>query len=175
MSKASYNNNNYENNDKKGLFMKVCGVELKGNDAIICLISSENGLYDIPHLRVPRISINNAGDAEEVRRFQFTFAKLVEDYKIDKVVIKGRALKGKFAGGPVGFKLEAAIQLISDLDVELLSATFIKNVLNKSQLEIDFRDTGLKKFQETAFTSAFAYLESLNQKQEPAFNPYKQD
>jgi hypothetical protein len=50
-----------------------------------------------------------------------------------------------------------------------------KNVLNKSQLEIDFRDSGLHKFQETAFTSAFAYLESLTQKQEPAFNPYKQD
>lgn len=155
--------------------MKVCGVELKGNDAIICLINSENGLYDIPHLRVPRISIKDASDAEEMRHFQFTFIKLIEDYNIDKVVIKGRALKGKFSGGPVGFKLEAAIQLIADLDVDILSATFIKNVLNKSQLDIDFRDTGLHKFQETAFTSAFAYLESLTQKQEPAVNPYKQD
>jgi hypothetical protein len=155
--------------------MKVCGVELKGNDAIICLISSENGLYDIPHLRVPRISIKDASDAEEMRRFQFAFTKLIEDYNIDKVVIKGRALKGKFSGGPVGFKLEAAIQLIADLEVDILSATFIKNVLNKSQLDIDFRDTGLHKFQETAFTSALAYLESLTQKQEPAFNPYKQE
>lgn len=155
--------------------MKVCGVELKGSDAIICLISAENGLYDIPHLRVPKISLKDAGDAEEVRRFQFTFAKLIEDYNIDKVVIKGRALKGKFAGGPVGFKLEAAIQLIAELEVDILSATFIKNALNKSQLEIDFRDTGLHKFQETAFSSAFAYLESLNQRQEPKVNPYEQD
>jgi len=54
-------------------------------------------------------------------------------------------------------------------------ATFIKNALNKSQLEIDFRDTGLHKFQETAFSSAFAYLESLNQRQEPKVNPYEQD
>lgn len=152
--------------------MKVCGVELKGNDAIICLITSENGLYDIPHLRVPRISIINSGDVGEMRKFQFTFSKLIEDYKIDKVVIKGRALKGKFSGGPVGFKLEAAIQLIEDLDVDVLSSSFIKNALNKSKLEIDFRDTGLKQFQESAFTSAFAYLESLTQKQESAFNPY---
>ncbi len=155
--------------------MRVCGVELKGNDAIICLITSENNLYDIPHLRVPKISINNAGDAEQLRKFQFTFSKLIEDYKIDKVVIKGRALKGKFAGGPVGFKLEAAIQLISDLDVEILSASFIKTAIAKSQLEIDFRDTGLKKFQESAFTSAFAYLESLKQYKEPKFDPYKED
>jgi len=155
--------------------MKVCGVELKGNDAIICLISSENNLYDIPHLRVPKISINNAGDAEQLRKFQFTFSKLIEDYNIDKVVIKGRALKGKFAGGPVGFKLEAAIQLIADLDVDILSASFIKTAIAKSQLDIDFRDTGLKKFQESAFTSAFAYLESLKQHKESEFNPYKED
>ncbi|MGB1201715.1 MAG: DUF3010 family protein, partial [Cognaticolwellia aestuarii] len=25
--------------------MKICGVELKGNDAIICIMSRENGLY----------------------------------------------------------------------------------------------------------------------------------
>ncbi len=154
--------------------MRVCGVELKGNDAIICLISSENNLYDIPHLRVPKISVNNAGDAEQLRKFQFTFSKLVEDYKIDKVVIKGRALKGKFAGGPVGFKLEAAIQLIADLEAEILSANFIKTAIAKSQLDIDFRDTGLKKFQESAFTTAFAYLESLKQYKEPEFNPYKE-
>ncbi len=154
--------------------MRVCGVELKGNDAIICLISSENNLYDIPHLRVPKISLNNVGDTEQLRKFQFTFSKLVEDYKIDKVVIKGRALKGKFAGGPVGFKLEAAIQLIADLEVEILSASFIKTAIAKSQLDIDFRDTGLKKFQESAFTTAFAYLESLKQYKEPEFNPYKE-
>jgi len=140
--------------------MKVCGVELKGNDAIICVMSRENGLYDIPQIRVPKISIVDAGDAEQVKKFQFTFAKLLEDYNIDTVVIKGRALKGKFAGGPVGFKLEAAIQLIEEVNVEIVSASFVKNALAKTQIDIDFRDTGLKKFQETAFTTVFAYLET---------------
>lgn len=140
--------------------MKICGVELKGNDAIICVMSKANGLYDIPHIRVPKLSITDAGDANHVRDFQFAFAKLVEDYKIEKVIIKGRALKGKFAGGPVGFKLEAAIQLISNLPVDIVSASFVKNTLAKSQVDIDFRDTGLKKFQETAFQTVFAYLEN---------------
>jgi len=140
--------------------MKVLGVELKANDAIICLMQHSDGLYDLPKLRVPKLAINNAGDAEQMRKFQFDFAKLVEDYKIDKVVIKGRALKGKFAGGPVGFKLEAAIQLIEDLDVEIISASLIKNTLAKTQVGIDFRDTGLKKFQQTAFEAAFSFLEA---------------
>ena len=142
--------------------MKVCGVELKGNDAIICIMSRENGLYDIPRTRVQKISLADAADAEQVRKFQFTFAKLMEDYQVTHAVIKGRALKGKFAGGPVSFKLEAAIQLIPNLTVEILSASFIKKELNRTEIEIDFRDTGLKQYQEQAFNSVFAYLESLH-------------
>lgn len=141
--------------------MKVCGVELKGNDAIICIMNKADSMYDIPQTRVQKVSLVNAGDAEEVRHFQFTFAKLMEDYQVETVIIKGRALKGKFAGGPVGFKLEAAIQLIENLKVEILAGSFIKKVLAKSQIDIDFRDTGLKQYQEQAFTTVFAYLESL--------------
>ncbi|MGJ8693692.1 MAG: DUF3010 family protein [Thalassotalea sp.] len=139
--------------------MRVCGVELKGSDAIVSVMSLQNGLYDLPKIRVPKLSMDNASDAEAMRKFQFDFSKLMSDYQIEKVVIKGRAVKGKFAGGHVGFKLEAAIQLIAELEVEILSATFIKNALAKSLVNIDFRDTGLKNFQETAFLAAFAYFE----------------
>ena len=142
--------------------MIACGVEIKSNDAIICIMSKENNLYDIPHTRVQKISLDNAGDAEQVQKFQFTFAKLMEDYKVTHVQIKGRALKGKFSGGPIGFKIEAAIQLISDLNVEILAGSFIKKELSRSQIDIDFRDTGLKQYQEQAFTTVFAYLESQN-------------
>ena len=140
--------------------MKACGVEIKSNDAIICIVSKENNLYDIPHTRVQKVSLDNAGDAEEVKNFQFTFAKLMEDYQVTHVQIKGRALKGKFSGGPIGFKIEAAIQLISDLNVEILAGSFIKKELSRSQIDIDFRDTGLKQYQEEAFNTVFAYLES---------------
>ena len=142
--------------------MRACGVEIKSNDAIICIMSKENNLYDIPHTRVQKISLDNAGDAEQVQKFQFTFAKLMEDYQVTHVQIKGRALKGKFSGGPIGFKIEAAIQLISDLNVEILAGSFIKKELSRSQIDIDFRDTGLKQYQEQAFTTVFAYLESQN-------------
>jgi len=139
--------------------MRACGVEIKGNDAIICIMSKENGLYDIPHTRVQKVSLDNAGDAEQVQKFQFTFAKLMEDYQVSHVFIRGRALKGKFAGGPIGFKVEAAIQLIQELTVEILAGSTIKKELSKSQVNIDFRDTGLKQYQEQAFDTVFAFLE----------------
>jgi hypothetical protein len=34
--------------------MKACGVEIKSNEAIICIMSKENNLYDIPHTRVQK-------------------------------------------------------------------------------------------------------------------------
>ena len=140
--------------------MKVCGVELKGNYAIICVMQRAIGLFDIPHVRVPKISIKDASDSEEMKGFQFAFAKLLSDYKIDTVVIKGRALKGKFSGGPVGFKMEAAIQLINEVDVKIVSSSYVKSAWAKTQVNIDFRDTGLKSIQENAFSTAFAYFEN---------------
>ena len=138
--------------------MKVCGVELKGNDAVICLLSLDNGLFSIPECRSRKLDIRDANDAEQLQHFQFTFNKLMTDYQVDKVVIRSRPTKGKFAGGFAGFKLEAAIQLIESLDVELISNTEVKELLKNNELTIDFKDTGLKKFQENAFNTAFARL-----------------
>jgi len=142
--------------------MKVCGVELKGNDAVICLISLSDGLYSIHECRSKKLSISDANDAEQLAKFQFDFAKLMADYQVDQVVIRERMTKGKFAGGAVGFKLEAAIQL-SDLNVSLLSTQTVKETMKKSKINLNFKDTGLKQFQEQAFSTALAYLEAPSQ------------
>jgi len=139
--------------------MKICGIELKGNDAIICLMSLKDGLFALHECRVKKLSIADATDTEQLRKFQFDFAKLVEDYQIDHVVIRERMTKGKFAGGPVGFKLEATIQLIDSLSVSLISPSQCKEIMKRSRLEMNFSDTGLKQFQEAAFMTALSYLE----------------
>ena len=138
--------------------MKVCGVELKGNEAVICILSLDNGLFEIAECRARKVAIKDAESAEELKQFQFTFAKLMSDYQVDKVVIRQRPTKGKFAGGAVGFKLEAAIQLADELDVELIASNSVREIIKKSPIGIDFKATGLKQFQESAFTTAFAFL-----------------
>ena len=130
--------------------MKVCGIELKGNDAIICILSLEDGLFSLPECRSTKLSINNANDAKQLRQFQFTFEKLMFDYQISTVVIRQRPTKGKFAGGYVGFKLEAILQLSEQFTVELLAINQVKEALKSNELTIDFRDTGLKKLQQNA-------------------------
>ena len=95
---------------------------------------------------------------KQLRHFRFTFEKLVSDYKIDRVVIRQRMTKGKFAGGWVGFKLEGILQTAESLDVRLISATAVKESLKRTPLNIEFKETGLKQFQSGAFDTAFAYL-----------------
>lgn len=139
--------------------MKICGIDLKGNDAIICLMALDGGLFSLPDCRVRKLSIADATDTEQIRKFKFDFEKLMDDYQIEHVVIRERMTKGKFAGGAVSFKLEAAIQLVDNVNTTLLSASQAKEIMKKSHVQMNFQDTGLKQFQELAFMTALAYLE----------------
>ncbi|MDB1124708.1 DUF3010 family protein [Vibrio algarum] len=142
--------------------MKICGVEISGNDAIVSLLSLSDGVFTIPDCRVAKVSIGDANDTQKMKDFQFSFAKLMEDYQIDSVVIRQRQTKGKFAGGAVGFKLEAAIQLIDGLSVEVITASDIKERLKRNPLAVPFKETGLKKYQEPAFLVAYACIMDSN-------------
>ncbi|MBU2239783.1 MAG: DUF3010 family protein, partial [Gammaproteobacteria bacterium] len=101
---------------------------------------------------------NNPNDSESVRKFQFMLKKLFEDYKVKRAVIRERPTKGKFAGGAVGFKIEAAIQLINTVEVDLFSGAKVKEILQHNPMPIPFKATGLRAFQEGAFTVAYAAL-----------------
>jgi hypothetical protein len=140
--------------------MRVCGIEIKANEAIICLMVLKDGLFELPECRQTRFTLSKDADSAQMQHFQFTFAKFVEDYKVEQLVIKERPQKGKFAGGAVGFKIEAALQLIKDCHTSLMSGTELKELLKRNPLQIDFKATGLKVFQETAFLTAYAF--SLN-------------
>tara|TARA_B100001105_G_scaffold238597_1_gene215892 strand:+ start:335 stop:793 length:459 start_codon:yes stop_codon:yes gene_type:complete len=146
--------------------MRTCGVEITGSDVLLCILTKDNDVFDIRDVRQTRFTLGNGNDTEVMRKFQFDFKKLMEDYQIDSVAIKERQAKGKFAGSAKGFKMETAIQLIEHLDVQVLSATEIKEQLKRNPVPIDFEDTGLKKFQENAFISAYVYIMRKTYKQD---------
>lgn len=138
--------------------MRTCGVEIKGSEALICVLSKDNDVFDIRDIRQTRFVLPKSNDAEAIRKFQFDFSKLMQDYQVDSIAIKERQQKGKFAGSAQGFKIEAALQLMTDYNVVVLNATEMKEQLKKNPLPIDFEDTGLKKFQEAAFVTAYIDL-----------------
>ena len=127
--------------------MRICGVDLTGSDAVICLLELGQGQFNLPDCRVRKLMLKKVHTTEDLRQFQFEFAKLMSDYSVDKVVIRERMPKGKFAGGAISFKLESAIQLIANLDVLILSPSQIKLAISENPLPVTFSDTGLKVFQ----------------------------
>ena len=138
--------------------MRVCGVELAGNDANIALLNLDNGMFRLPDCRTRKVSLQKAATAHELKYFQKSFAQLVQDYKIETIVIRQRPMKGKFAGGAIGFKLEAALELLTGVEVIVMPPTDIKAALKESPLYVEFSETGLKVFQKPAFETALAYI-----------------
>ncbi len=135
--------------------MRICGVELKGAEAIICLLDYERGAFSVADCRQRQLSVSQPSETEAIRGFQFTFSKLVDDYKIEQIVIIERMQKGKFAGSAASFKFEAALQLL-DLPVSLLNPTTIKELIKRNPLDVSIEELGLKKFQQGAFSVAYA-------------------
>lgn len=138
--------------------MRVIGVELSANDANVCMLSLENELFQIPDCRARKISLPKNATSSDLRYFQSTFVKLIEDYKINKIVVRERPMKGKFAGGAVGFKMEAALELIKEVDTVIMAPTAIKEAIKRNPVPVDFAETGLKGFQQIAFDAAYGYL-----------------
>lgn len=138
--------------------MRVCGIEIKGSEAMICLLEMNDGLFSLPDCRQSRFQLVHDQDQEAFRKFQFSLAKLAEDYKIERFVVRERPQKGKFAGSAVGFKIEAALQLIANVPTDIISNSALKEKLSQFPIPIDFKETGLKGFQEPAFITAYAYL-----------------
>lgn len=142
--------------------MNILGIELNNKEAVMALINYEHGLLNVKECRTRGVELRKGETSEGIQGFQFQFSKFLEDYKIDKVVIKQRASKGKFSGSANSFKMEAAIQLIKNVEVDIISATEIKETVKKNPLEFTMKDLDLRQFQEQAFLAAYAYALNSN-------------
>ncbi len=129
--------------------MKICGIELKSNIASLVVIN--DGEYI--DLKIKKIILENDENQDDIRKFCNEFLLFLEQSFIDKVVIKKRAKKGNFAGGPVTFKMEGLIQLNPLCEVELISAQTISSFEKKNEI---VKPKELKKYQEQAFLAALA-------------------
>jgi len=138
--------------------MKICSVELAGNEVNLCFLSLKDGMFELIECRKRKITLASSTEAYQMRQFHKEFAQLMTDYKIEHVVIKERLTKGKFSGSSTSFKAEAAIQLVDSVEVSMVSQTFYKQLLQDHPIFVDFAETGLKKFQQNAFTLGCLFL-----------------
>jgi hypothetical protein len=137
--------------------MKVCGVELKGGEAIICVLDFDAGMFTVPDIRQRSFVVSPSDSTDAIRGFYKAAKQLMQDYKVDEIAIIQRDQKGKNAGSITSFKLEAALQVL-DMPVSLITSTLIKEQVKRNPLQADFDDLGLKKFQQQAFKAAYGFV-----------------
>ena len=137
--------------------MQVCGIELKGSEAILCLLDHDRGAFTVIDCRQRQFAVSKSASTDSIRNFQFAIKQLLQDYQVDEVVIIERQQKGKLAGSATSFKLEAAIQLL-EVPVHLITPATIKEQLKLTPPPADSESLGLKKFQQPAFNAAYAHI-----------------
>src|SRR5690554_7282225 len=75
--------------------MRICGIELTGNDAVVCLLDKDDGLFNLPDSRTRKLTLKKDHTREDLLAFQKELVQFLGDYKVQRVVIKERLQKGK--------------------------------------------------------------------------------
>lgn len=134
--------------------MKICGIELKSNQAIVSVIEKyEDDIVIYIDMKMKKITLEEDEKQESIREFCNELLLFLTKENIDKVIIKKRAKKGNFAGGAVTFKMESLIQLNPHCEVELISGQAMSRF--EKQNEISYPNE-LNKYQEQAYLAAIA-------------------
>lgn len=135
--------------------MPICGVEIKGSEAIFALADHKANKFVHILLETKRIALADDDDAASVQSFAELVAGFLRDNKIASLAIKKRGKKGEFAGGPTTFKIEGVLQLMRNCDVQLIAPPTIASQDRKHSFPLP--DT-LNKYQHDAFRTACAAI-----------------
>ena len=135
--------------------MTLCGIEIKGSEAIIALAALDNQALTHVALATKKIALDDDDEAANVKAFATQVNAFVLDNGIQRIAIKKRSKKGEFAGGPTTFKIEGVFQLLEGVEVTLLSPQTI-NAQNKKHT-FDLPAT-LNKYQHEAYKTACSCL-----------------
>ena len=124
--------------------MRICGVEIKSNNAIVSVV--DDGQY--LDLKIKKLVLED----DEIQANIVSFKKNLEDFiaknNIEKIIIKKRSKKGNFAGGAVTFKIETIIQLNSICEVTFVSPQALSKFEKK--IEVNYPKE-LNKYQEQSY------------------------
>lgn len=135
--------------------MSICGIEIKGSEAIFALASLQDGTPQHQALAIKKIALEDDDEAGNVRAFAARIGAFVREHGITRIAIKKRSKKGEFAGGPTTFKIEGVLQLLEHCEVTLLSP----QTINAQHKKHDFTlPASLNKYQHEAYKTACAAL-----------------
>lgn len=135
--------------------MPICGVEIKGSEAIFAVVEVIEGRWTHLPTETKRIALADDEDSKNVQSFSDLIAGFLRDNNLTEVALKKRGKKGEFAGGPTTFKIEGVFQLNRECSVQLISAPTIAAQCRRHEFAIPLT---LNKYQTEAFKTACAAL-----------------
>jgi hypothetical protein len=136
--------------------MIVCGIEMSGSEVRLVILNGTRESFTYINTEPKKIKLSNDENQDEVKSFRDTIFTFFKKNNISLVAIKKRGKKGTFSGGPVGFKLEGIIQLYEESAIRLIAPQTISAAYKKC---LSAKPNELKKYQYTAFETAFSALE----------------
>ena len=134
--------------------MKVCGIELKGSNAIFTCLEGDGVDHHFIAENTRKIGLDDSKVQQDIKDFSSAINSFFEEMKFDRIAIKARAEKGRFAGGAVSFKMEGLIQNC-DFPVEVVHVASIKSKLKGVEIDL----TSVKKYQEESLKLATYLLQ----------------
>ncbi len=133
--------------------MKYCGIELKSSEARIVGIQIVDDEYEFIAAETKKIMLNDSKEQEAVLSFREAFGQFFESNNFDKIGIKERGRKGKFAGGADSFKMEGILQTLNH-PIEILHVNTIKSKIKGKVLKTEH----INKYQEEALKVAVSFI-----------------
>lgn len=106
--------------------MKVIGIEIDGKDAIFVALEREAGGVSLVDTKIHKMSLGDQTSSIEVRRFRDVVFGFFNEINPHEIAIIKRGDTGKFAAGPVTFKIEGILQTYANLDVQIIPLPTIR-------------------------------------------------
>ena len=136
--------------------MIICGIELGGSTASIVVLDGSADDFSVVDTGISKLEINDSESAQDVISFFDSFHSFVRNHNVEKIGIKKRSpkAKGKYASGPITFKMEGLIQLCQDIEVVLISPNTISAKIRKKPPP----KAKIFKYQAEAYETAYTLL-----------------
>ncbi len=127
--------------------MKVCGIVLKASDATLCVIDEQ-----LNHVEVERkITLGDDESREAIVEFMESVARFIQANDVEAIGVKKRSKTGRYAGGGLTFKMEALIQLASNVPLVFITPQALSAFDKKTPVSCP---ESLTKDQQPAFQTA---------------------
>ena len=131
--------------------MKYCGIELKSNEARIVSIETQDSNYNFIAIELKKFKLKDSKSQQATLDFMSEFKAFFEKNNFDKIAVKERMKRGKFAGGADSFKMEGILHTL-DFPIEIIHSSKIKA---KTKDKI-FKTDEINAYQEEALKVALS-------------------